>query len=220
MSIVPNPSECIQCHSTTHLARCGDCGHSFCNNDACLVRQEKDDIRPLKPHRMCAECGKTPVCFYKGICRACDLPCHAITDRVSVGSCAASYKGFDLIFDLNYPENGQAHGTIGRRDTATQTIWKIGIHDRNTTEDLDLLRQTILLLRFHLYKQQETGNAPPRVLFHCFAGYSRSVALATAYLALSQRLSVDDAFALVKAGRKYVGPQEAFMALLRKEITV
>lgn len=206
---------CIHCGDTTYTQRCMDCLQFYCADTTCLSTVNDR----VKPHRMCRECGLKPVCYYKGICRPCDVSCHAITDSISVGSCAASYEGFDRVVDMNYPENGQPFGTISRIDASdgSRTVWKIGMHDRDTAEDLDLLRQAVLFLRYQIKEDNEKG-VTPRILFHCFAGYSRSVALAAAYLALKESLSVDEALARIVSVRKYVGPREAFMALLRKEI--
>lgn len=203
-------SPCEKCQSAP-AERCRDCFRFFCATPQCFSQN-------VRPHRVCAECHQSITCHGKGICGPCDRPCHDITDYVSVGSCGASYDDFHIIFNLNYPENDQTYGKISRETRGYRTIWKIGIRDQATAEDLDLFRQSILLLRFLIQEHRETLPAPPRVLFHCFAGYSRSVALATAYLALTENLSVDAAFEKVKAGRKYVGPLPEFMALLRKEI--
>lgn len=145
---------------------------------------------------------------------------YDITDYISIGSSDLSYRGFHVIFDMNYPENNQPYGTISRESREYRTIWKIGISDKILAEDVELLRQALLLLRFMIQENKETLPAPPRVLFQCASGYSRSIALATAYLALTENTSVDAAWEKVHAGRapfKKRTPPEV-MNLLRKEI--
>ena len=178
-------------------------------------RNEKDD------HQLCLECGEKMVCHIKKICGPCDLPLHYITDKVAVGSCGASYNDFTLIFNLNYPENNTSRGEINKMvgtqpnrlfDQQQHTYYAIGMKDRDTPEDLETLRKAIHLLPDVSKKGDEV------ILFHCFAGYSRSVALATAYIALHYNKTVDEALAMIIDKRKYVGPNPAFIALIRTEL--
>ncbi|MCW2318634.1 histidinol-phosphate aminotransferase [Rhodoblastus acidophilus] len=58
-------------------------------------------------------------------------------------------------------------------------------------------------------------DAGRRVLMHCFAGISRSPALATCYLHEYLGLSIDEALAQVKAGRPQADPHPALLASIR-----
>jgi hypothetical protein len=166
------------------------------------------------------------VCHLKGICAPCDKPVHDITDKVSVGSCAAGYEPYDLIFNLNYPENNVNKGTVekifGKRPNdwtgfIKKYYYAIGMHDRDHPDDLETFRKAVRVLKDVIEEQKKTGY-DHKILFHCFAGYSRSVALATAYLCLKDGMSVEKAFSLIKEKRKYIGPNEAFMKIVREEV--
>lgn len=52
------------------------------------------------------------------------------------------------------------------------------------------------------------------MLVHCLAGVSRSVTITVAYLMSSLRLSLNDAFALVRARKSNIAPNFHFMEQL------
>jgi len=55
-----------------------------------------------------------------------------------------------------------------------------------------------------------------KILVHCMAGVSRSPTVVTAYLMRKRKLSFEDAFAIVKAKRDCVGPNDGFMKQLQR----
>jgi len=195
---------------------CDDCHLNICikcYTPECYTNNKKD-----KKHQFCLECGQKIVCHFKKICAKCDLPLHYITDKVAVGSCGAEYNDFSLIFNLNYPENDASFGKIvytqrhhgwGWNETK-HSCYVIGMRDSNTPEDLETLRKVIHLI----------PNIDPRnnILFHCFSGYSRSVAVATAYIAFHYNKTVEEALEMISSKRKYVGPNKAFIDMIREEI--
>jgi len=137
-----------------------------------------------------------------------------LTEYISVGSSHVPYNDFHVIFNMNYPENGQEYGKMSRENYNYRTIWKIGIRNEACSHDLDLFRQAILVLRFMIQETKESLPAPPRVLFQCSTGQARSMALAVAYWALTEGISVDRA--MERIPHKGILPE--IMDLLRKEI--
>ncbi len=126
---------------------------------------------------------------------------------------------------MNYPENGAKKGTVkkifGKRPNdwsgfVKKNYYSIGMHDRDHPDDLETFRKAVRVLKDVIEEQKQNGYEL-KILFHCFAGYSRSVALATAYISLKYGMSAEDAFSLIKEKRKYIGPNEAFMKIVREE---
>ena len=225
---------CRQCGKG--VQSCTDCYHYVCVAcSVCNTCSDQSDSyfsysyskKLCRSHNRCLECGKKTVCHLKKICGPCDLPCHAITDTVSVGSCGAMYDDFDLIFNLNFPENGAEQYKIkyiygsrpngGWKPEPKKLYYNIGMYDESNKESLDVFREAIGVLKKVLEDQKESGKEL-KILFHCFAGYSRSVALASAYLALKQGIRVDEALELVRSKRKYIGPNQEFLKIAREEI--
>lgn len=184
--------------------KCEDCFTFVTHGDDGNYKQESL-FRAGRAHNDCFECGKAVVCNFKGICGMCDYPVHAITERVSVGSCAASYEPFDVIFDLNYPENFVHRREIEVKFQDGQCICRFGILDH--AEDAEYMQVVVAKLAALL-----PNLTNKRILFHCFAGYSRSVTAAAAFLALSGEVdSVLDGVEMIRRVRKYIGPKEALL---------
>lgn len=212
--------ECVDCHHYICL-KCMRC-LSCCDN---LYFHGK----MCKSHQKCLECGEKMVCHFKKICADCDHPFHSITPTVTVGSCGTPYDDYDLIFNLNYPENGAEKHKIkliygwrpnqwnDKNDENKKYYYNIGMNDKNTPKDLEIFRESISILKEVIEENKKTSKEM-KILFHCFSGYSRSVALATAYLALKDGMSVDDALELVRTKRKYIGPNPEFIKIIKEEI--
>jgi len=131
-----------------------------------------------------------------------------ITDRVAIGDCKSSYEPFDVVVNLNYDGNGVNHGEMKKDVTGTKTIYRIGIYDSPQEE---AFMSTVLA-----YMIPELATFPDKkILFHCFAGISRSTTLAIAYLT-NKTTSVDETLALVVSKRPIVRPNPGFMSSLHQ----
>ncbi len=60
------------------------------------------------------------------------------------------------------------------------------------------------------------ANLERRVLVHCQAGVSRSAAICIAYLMKHVGMHLTDAYAVVKAARFIIDPNEGFMRQLKE----
>ena len=93
---------CDLCKSSSfdkEYKECKDCRRFICIE--CKIK-----------HYLCVEC-KENICCYKKICTNCDIhPYHMITDNIAVGSSASDYQNFDIIVNLNYPENNVSEDDI------------------------------------------------------------------------------------------------------------
>jgi len=89
--------------------------------------------------------------------------------------------------------------------TQTQTIYRIGIYD-SPSENMGAVLDYML--------PELEAFAGKKILFHCYAGISRSSTLAIAYLVTLQHTSVDDTLAFIVSKRSIVHPNPGFMATL------
>jgi protein-tyrosine phosphatase len=133
-----------------------------------------------------------------------------ITNNIGVGSCDSNYKDFDVIIDLNYPENNVKEGEIDFYKKDKKIIIKIGLIDREIKENesYKYIREIIPVI----YKYYSDKN----ILFHCYAGMSRSAFFAVAYLSYSEKITIKEAYDLVKSKRKFIKINKGFMNALEK----
>jgi len=136
-----------------------------------------------------------------------------ITDTVAIGDYHSSYEQFPIIINANFPHN---HVTLDSLKTfeckqlfRKHTVYSIGLRDgihEPINKFIDLLMP--------LLKKEYEKRPHTKILFHCFAGKSRSVILAIAYLIEVHNMTLDDALKLVYEKRPIVCPNDGFMKFL------
>jgi len=131
-----------------------------------------------------------------------------ITDKVAVGSCASKYDEFDIIIDLNYPENNIKENQSSFQKKDGKLIIRLGLPDsvEKETEAYQFMCELIPVLSKY-YREK-------KILFHCFAGMSRSAAFAIAYLSYCTGQSITYSYNQVKSKRKFIEPNKAFIKSL------
>lgn len=197
---------CFLCRSSNeNIKKCKDCRNSIC--DKCVINQ-KAMLFVIKKHTNCLECNKQ-ICCYKTICEKCDInPYHMISDKIGVGSCASDYKEFDIIINLNYPENGVKENDIEFQKKEGKLIMKIGLSDNISKEKEAYKYITEIIPILNKYYSDK------KILFHCYSGISRSPCFAIAYLLYIEKIGIDDAYSLIKSKRKFIKINEGFMRAL------
>lgn len=128
----------------------------------------------------------------------------------------SSYKDFDIIINLNYPENGVKLGEISiiKQSSNDKTIIYCGLEDNSNPSLERYTRIMFERLLDALYNELEKKLIFPRILFHCYAGISRSAAISILFLADYLELKNEDAYALVKSKRKCILPNKLFLKIL------
>lgn len=114
------------------------------------------------------------------------------------------YKNYDVIINLNYPENNAPKGCL-LVDKAK--VYRLGIEDSHM-EDLYTYFDILSALILTSLKNNK------KVLVHCHAGISRSVSIIMAFFIKFGKVSVKDAYFKVKEKRSIAGPNEGFLKQL------
>ena len=155
---------------------------------------------------------------------------HMITDTVAIGNQHSLYDQFDVVVNLNYPRNLVVeHRHIKMVEYTDKTIWYVGIIDTLVEQGqlLSLLKRLVPeLARRHgpgtsvsRLPPVPAGAAPgpPRILFHCQAGHSRSTSLALGFMMTTMdNLGLGAALQLAKAKRNVSQPNPKFMIELQQ----
>ena len=128
-----------------------------------------------------------------------------ITPNVAIGNCNSSYDNFDVIVNLNFPYNDVTHHNIIEKDFNQKKLFMIGLLDAPDEEILCLIK--IMMPRLLALGRK-------RILFHCYAGISRSATLAIAYIALTNNMKLQDTINMVKSKRNIIQPNKGFMKAL------
>jgi len=138
-----------------------------------------------------------------------------IDDNVAVGNFKSSYEDFDVIVNLNYPFNEVPHEKIERNmqlvNFKEKIIFKIGLYDNENERIYNLLVKFIPEL-IYLYN----SNKNIKILFHCYAGISRSSTLAIAFLCKAKGLKLSDALNLAVSKRMIIKPNDGFLKALKE----
>ena len=135
---------------------------------------------------------------------------NMITPNVAIGDHLSSYEPFDVIVNLCFPENGVNHRQIAIGYKNGKTIIRVGINDQ-PNEDMSSLLSHVIPYLVTLRSQ----NPNLRILFHCYAGISRSSTVAIAYLMKVYGLSLGEAFQLAQMKRSIVRPNPGFANALQ-----
>ena len=143
-----------------------------------------------------------------------------VTENVAIGDHRTPYDGFDIVVNLNFPFNKvplhhiRVYNSAKSQHINSPMLITVGLPD-SPEENLIRVLDPIITevcnkaeeLRFH-----HGRNA--KILFHCFAGISRSTSLAIAYLMKTTHKSVGSIYQMVKNRRPIVDPNPGFVRAL------
>lgn len=213
--------KCDKCDKK--MEECDSCSKMICLGLECL--ESLKCLESKNDHVLCLECKVIPVCSKLQVCGFCYRNYHYITDRVAIGNSSTSYDLFDIIVNMDCPNNGMTPGQLiySYREKDRKHIIKCGIQDcsqdeyepfaKHVFEEITKALQ-ILIKKGELKKNKKYPEYP-RILFHCYAGVSRSVAAATWYLSKTTNLSTESIFEMIKEKRKVANPNPCFRKILK-----
>jgi protein-tyrosine phosphatase len=139
-----------------------------------------------------------------------------ITSTIAIGDCDSSYNNFDVVIDISHPAftNSLVTKSIKQNDHFGKKVIVIQLQDHETKEEemYDVLTELIPLVR-EMVKTTQT-----KILFHCFAGVSRSATLGIVWIAVTHHLSYDEAYQIVKMARPIIHPNKGFVRAAKRYI--
>lgn len=194
----------------------------ICVCDRVLIecrRCDKTVCLECDTHSRCAQCQYHPVCDEKiPVCDWCIrlYPYHFITEHVAVGNRRSPYYPFQIIVDLNCPHNGIKPGDCDLVKKGRKFIIKIGMLDCDNEQYATIARDYFEAIHAIIAKLKSKLDQP-RILFHCYAGISRSVSAAAFYLSTSMDgVSGLRALEMIQEKRKIAKPNPLFQAILNE----
>ena len=190
---------CDSCLTLKLIYICEDCKSSYCYQ--CLSTNIKI------PHTLC-DCKNNITC--KNNCNTCSLPSyHMITDNIAIGDYNSPYDDFDIIVNLNYPYNYVQVYKITRNVMDNKLIYNIGLYDG---VDQPMGKILEIMISELLKELKESPNK--KILFHCYAGISRSSTLAIALIHKLTKMPLVDIYKLAVSKRPQVEPNTGFIRAL------
>lgn len=196
---------------------CRDC-LSHCDEcDKCNVDGGND-------HWRCVACEKNFLCGSSPVCMWCVFknPYHMITDYVAVGNNRSRYEDFDIVINLDCPNNGTEEGdlkleTRKRPGKKKLLILNCGLQDCEADGYMEYTKSMFETIHKFIEKvfSKDSDRRKDKILFHCRAGICRSASAAIYYLSQSLNISTTDAYQLVKMKRKWVKPNNGFARVLK-----
>lgn len=202
----------------TELLKCSRCyGKMICPNKECIPQY---DVRypsytsPSKKHEKCLDCNHNITCCPSGICENCEKrhTYDMITDKVAIGSYQACYDNFDLVINLDFPHNNVKLGEIICEKNGDKQIIKCGYMD--TEKKGGGLTINSLNFLLNLIDEFVDEQKDSKILFHCYAGVSRSATVAIAYLAKREKKTINEIYDLAKERRPRINPNKTFKNIL------
>jgi hypothetical protein len=134
---------------------------------------------------------------------------HDITEWISVGNRRVSYDEYQIIINANYPQNGVKHHESSYETYEIkndQHIFAIGLIDQ--TDDSSYFLESMKYVIESIEKIKPTR----KILFHCYAGVSRSVALCLGYMkTIYPHKTLKELFIKMKRKRPIINSRGAFV---------
>jgi protein-tyrosine phosphatase len=134
-----------------------------------------------------------------------------ITDNIAIGDYNSPYDDFDIIVNLNYPYNYVQVYKITRNVMDNKLIYNIGLFD-----GVDQPMGKILEIMIPELLKELKENPNKKILFHCYAGISRSSTLAIALIYKLTKSPLVDIYKLAVSKRPQVQPNPGFIRALTK----
>lgn len=139
-----------------------------------------------------------------------------ITSSIAIGDCDSSYTNFEMVVDLSNPPftTTPIPKMIKEVNHFGKTIFIVHVQDHPSREQdmYEILRELIPKLEnaHQLIPKLENAN-PPRILFHCHQGISRSPTMAIVWIAITQSISYEEAFLIAQSARPIIHPNKGFV---------
>jgi len=199
-------------HCGKELFRCDWCYTDMCPSLECIPQymiRGCGYVSHSKQHDTCTNCDSI-TCNITGICGTCEKNHHydMVDEHVAIGSCDSLYDKFDLVINLSYPDNGVKRDEIKHGLENTSYVVRCGFTDDKDGLTYEKLENVLKIITEK--EKEKTIN----LLFHCYAGVSRSSTVAIYYLSKRDGKTVKETYDLVKQKRPRIDPNPHFRKLI------
>lgn len=133
-----------------------------------------------------------------------------IDSNIAIGNYLSDYNNFNIIVNLDFPNNGVEHHSIDLECSNGKHIYRLGCYD-SEEEDMDFFLREMIPELYKYYIM----NPNIKILFHCYAGISRSSTLAIAFLCKIRNYSLKDAYENILFRRSIIKPNNGFINCLK-----
>ena len=140
---------------------------------------------------------------------------HMITDNIAIGDLLSDYTPFDVVINLNFECNSLHfnHHDLKTSTSVNKQVTYIAIYDSPEEKAfMKMVLYSVIPTLIQFLRQYPLS----KVLFHCYAGISRSASLGIALLAHMENLSYEVAFERVKEKRGQVKPNSGFVEAIKE----
>jgi protein-tyrosine phosphatase len=131
--------------------------------------------------------------------------------NVAVGDNKSNYSDFDIIVNLDFPNNGVEYHSIDLECINGKHIYRLGCYD-SEEEDMEYFLREMMPELYKYYIR----NPNIKILFHCYAGISRSSTMAIAFLSIIRKYSLEQSYINVLSRRSIIRPNNGFIKCLIK----
>ena len=143
-------------------------------------------------------------------------PCYTmITPYMAIGEIDSDYTSFDIVINMCFLGDTAdfKHHDLTTTTTAGTQLTRIAIYDNPLEKDYMkmVLHSIIPVLVHHLRR-----NPSLKILFHCYAGISRSGSFGIAFMAHLFGMTYDEALIRVKEKRGQVDPNPGFVEAIKE----
>lgn len=210
---------CMLCDNPFY--ECKSCKIRICMEAECQsVYESRIMLTKLynKEHEKCLECDKNITCNSIGVCTDCmnSYPYyHFIVDRIAIGDSRTPYAPFDIVLNLNFPYNKVKLGDIQVIKENHKIFINCGIEDDDDEKREDEMRDIFSRLLHALENELKDFSHLPTILFHCYAGISRSATIAILFLSKFLNLGSRNIYEIVKMKRTCILPNILFKKILK-----
>jgi len=174
-------------------------------------------------HEFCVECKDKVTCHPTKVCSSCYAPFHMITEHIALGNSDTPYDDFDIVVNLNYPFNKTKLYEVSLIKEQDKIIIRAGLEDispiHSSTDSVGYTESQRWKNVQHIFAQINYflsiyAQPDSRILFHCYAGISRSSTSLILYLSKQQQKTTKNVYQLVKQKRPYIQPNSGFLKIL------
>lgn len=140
---------------------------------------------------------------------------HMITDNIAIGDVQSDYGPFDIIINANFMgESLQCkHHDMTTKTNNGKQITYIAMYDNmNEKAYMKMILHCMIPTLVHHVKR----NPHIKILFHCYAGISRSGAFGVAFMAHFYGMSYEMALQQIKEKREVVDPNPGFVEAVKE----